>query len=379
VLAVTALSWDGVAQSGFEVPGGCGSAAEFRSELTRLTGDAAGTLPASLRIASVVGGGYELRLQVGEDLRVLRDPECRTLWRSAIVISAAALAPTRPEAPAPAFPPETASSSPSLDPTLTPAPSAANAPNATAPAAPAAGSTPAISPSVTVKAASAGAPATRPASAAASRARAAAPAPSAAQRRLARRRRPRPASNDVVPAAVPPAAPHPFSPAEADRFGVSVAAGVSGGVLPGLAASVELEARMEAALGGVSVVLRHWPTRSESREGRGLDVSAWGGRAAGLIWIDPRLQLVAGLELNRLAGAAQAGVSGRNTDVAWQLAPTLGLSLIAWKSRYLRLELGAAGRLSLLRPRFVVTGFGDLYRVPALGADVMLRGVWFFR
>jgi hypothetical protein len=97
------------------------------------------------------------------------------------------------------------------------------------------------------------------------------------------------------------------------------------------------------------------------------------------VWLDPRLQLVAGLELNRLAGAAQAGVSGRNTDVAWQLAPSLGLSLIAWNSRHLRLELGAAGRLSLLRPRFVVTGFGDLYRVPALGADVMLRGVWFFR
>jgi hypothetical protein len=140
-----------------------------------------------------------------------------------------------------------------------------------------------------------------------------------------------------------------------------------------------LEARIEAASGGLSVGLRHWPTRSESREGRGLDVSAWGGRAAALIWIDARLQLVAGLELNRLAGAARAGVAGRSTDMAWQLAPNLGLSLIAWNSRYLRLELGGMGRLALLRPRFVVTGFGDLYRVPALGADVMLGAVWFFR
>jgi hypothetical protein len=44
----------------------------------------------------------------------------------------------------------------------------------------------------------------------------------------------------------------------------------------------------------------------------------------------------------------------------------------------LRFEVGAAGRVSVLRPRFVVTGFGDLYRVPVLGADAIIRGVWLF-
>jgi hypothetical protein len=29
----------------------------------------------------------------------------------------------------------------------------------------------------------------------------------------------------------------------------------------------------------------------------------------------------------------------------------------------------------VLRPRFEVTGFGTLYRAPALGADAIIRGV----
>lgn len=62
----------------------------------------------------------------------------------------------------------------------------------------------------------------------------------------------------------------------------------------------------------------------------------------------------------------------------WQLAPTLGFNLITWDIDYLRLEIGAAGRVSVERPRFVVTGFGDLYRVPVLGADAIIRGVWLF-
>jgi hypothetical protein len=45
----------------------------------------------------------------------------------------------------------------------------------------------------------------------------------------------------------------------------------------------------------------------------------------------------------------------------------------------LRIEIAATGRLSALRPRFVVTGFGDLYRVPVVGGDAIIRGVWFFR
>jgi hypothetical protein len=164
----------------------------------------------------------------------------------------------------------------------------------------------------------------------------------------------------------------------AARYGVAWGVGASGGVLPGVAAHLELEARLQEPVWGVSVAFRYWPERSHSREGRGLDVSALGGRAAALLWVAPRVQLLGGMELNRLAGAPAAGVSGRSAAAAWQLAPNLGVQVIVWGSQHLRLELGGAGRLSLLRPRFVVTGFGDLYRVPVFGADAILRGVWLF-
>jgi hypothetical protein len=150
-------------------------------------------------------------------------------------------------------------------------------------------------------------------------------------------------------------------------------------VLPDLGASLELGARFEQHRWGAALSLRYWPQRSGSREGRGFDVSGFGGRAAALFRIAPALNSWVGLELNRLEGEGAPGVSGRDADVAWQLAPVLGASLIAWDIHYLRIEVGAAGRLSLLRPRFVVTGFGDLYRVPVLGGDAIIRGVWLFR
>jgi tetratricopeptide (TPR) repeat protein len=107
-------------------------------------------------------------------------------------------------------------------------------------------------------------------------------------------------------------------------------------------------------------------------------VSALGGRAVALFRAVPALNLLLGLELNRLEGTGAEGVSGRHSDAAWQVAPTFGASWIPWDVGYLRLEIGAAGRISAIRPRFVVTGFGDLYRVPVAGADAIIRGVWLF-
>jgi hypothetical protein len=164
----------------------------------------------------------------------------------------------------------------------------------------------------------------------------------------------------------------------APRYGLALGLGVSGGVLPDLGGALELDARAEILPWALELSFRYWPERSSSREGRGVDVSALGGRVAALLRVAPALNVLAGLELNRLEGAGAESVRGRNTAAAWQVAPTLGFSLITWDIGYLRLEVGATGRVSILRPRFVVTGFGDLYRVPVLGADAIIRGVWLF-
>jgi hypothetical protein len=154
---------------------------------------------------------------------------------------------------------------------------------------------------------------------------------------------------------------------------------VSGGVVPGLGPALELGAHLEALPWATALSFRYWPERSERVGERGVDVSAFGGRAALSFRIAPALNALAGLELMRLIGTGAPGVSGRNEDAAWQFSPTLGLNLITWDIQYLRIEIGVAGRVSLLRPRFVVTGFGDLYRAPALGGDAIIRGVWLFR
>ena len=161
-------------------------------------------------------------------------------------------------------------------------------------------------------------------------------------------------------------------------MGVGLALGVSAGVVPGWGPELEASVQLEHGPWGVAVALRHWLEQGQSVEGRRVLVTATGGRAAALFRIAPALDALAGIELNRLVGEGAADVRGPAADVAWQLAPVLGLNVITMDIGYLRLELGALARLPVLRPRFVVTGFGTLYRAPVLGADAIIRGVLLF-
>jgi hypothetical protein len=195
-----------------------------------------------------------------------------------------------------------------------------------------------------------------------------------------------PPRRTAPPSAAPPAAVADTPPAEAraaaslgvGRFGVGMGAGASGGVLPGIGAMLSVDLQLDPEPWGAALSIRYWPERSDARSGRGLDVSAAGVRAAALYRVAPGLHVLGGLELSRLGGSGADGVPGSNEAAAWQFGPTLGANLIALDFQYLRIELGGAARVSLLRPRFVVTGFGDLYRTPPLGGDVILRGVLLF-
>jgi hypothetical protein len=371
------------------VPDGCGSLAEFRREIARLTGSpAADDVPRSLLIEALEAGrqGYSLQLVLGDEVRTLRDLDCRVLFRSAVVIAAAAQGEGATAAPA-----DGAASA--AAPPVPAAPPANPVPVAVAPAAPAGAALQPLAPSPSPANGPRppGAPTPAPV-AARPVARASVPRWAVTPRerqnaRLARSRYARAAARTdtslsrsaqprVPLASAPDARVEP--PQGTPRYGLDLGAGVSGGVLPGLGAVLELGARLEDLPAGLELSFRYWPQRSGGRDGRGLDVSALGARVAALLRVAPALNVLAGVELTRLEGEGSASLPGRTSDSAWHLAPTLGVNLIAWDIRYLRLEIGAAGRLSLLRPRFVVTGFGDLYRVPVLGADAIIRGVWLF-
>lgn len=364
--AALATALSAPAQSAFSAPSGCGTLAEFNSEVERLAGEGAGRAePAEVLIAALGGGGFELRLRLGDELRVLRDPQCRTLFRSAAVIVAASSSeapspiPDAPADEAPTAPPAAVGASPSPAPAAPPSP---------APSAPPPAATPAPA---------AAAPSSR-AETPAPRATPSAPRTLRPRRVMRPRRSPPPAQ--APPAAVvdtPPAEGTSSSPVER-RYGVGMGAGISSGVLPGLGAMLSVDLQLDPEPWGAALSIRYWPERSDTRSGRGLDVSAAGARAAALFRVAPGLHVLGGLELSRLGGSGAEGVLGGNDATAWQFGPTLGANLIALDFQYLRIELGGAARFSLLRPRFVVTGFGDLYRAPPLGGDVILRGVLLF-
>jgi hypothetical protein len=78
-----------------EMPPECGSREEFTRELERLLGErAAEGHPLSLVISGKdTEGVHTLRLQLRTETRELKDSDCRALFRSAVVISAASVRP----------------------------------------------------------------------------------------------------------------------------------------------------------------------------------------------------------------------------------------------------------------------------------------------
>jgi hypothetical protein len=107
-LLVSQLSAAQESPATFELPASCGSEAEFRRELVALTGkDADRAWPTSLRItADPSSPGYRLTLEHSGTRRELEHLDCRVLFRSALVISAASVGSAHaPPEPAPAAPP----------------------------------------------------------------------------------------------------------------------------------------------------------------------------------------------------------------------------------------------------------------------------------
>lgn len=313
---VAAAAWGGLllvrsvsaAQLRFEVPEHCGDAASFLRDLDELVGDPERALrPSALRITGAEEG-YRLRLEVGGEVRELVDADCRTLLRSAVVITAAAgrMAPSAGEAAA-----------------ASPAPAESPAKR---------------------RAAGAGA-------ASVSRPNAAAPE----ARQLAG---------------------EPIAPA---LFSVGLGLGVSSGVLPGTGPVLEARAGLEPRPFGLAINARYWPGAGAEREGRNVHITALGASVAGQFRLGTAFHLGIGLEVDRLTGSGQEGVSGRSSDAAWRVAPTLDLDIIPWSIEDLRIEFGFGAQLALLRPRFIVTGFGDVYATPRLAGAAIIRGVWLFR
>jgi hypothetical protein len=84
------------AQTGIEVPSGCGSEGELRAGLARLLGGerAADAAPERLQIVKTDAGDYSLVLELGGESRELRDPDCRALFDAAVIVVAVTIDPS---------------------------------------------------------------------------------------------------------------------------------------------------------------------------------------------------------------------------------------------------------------------------------------------
>jgi hypothetical protein len=192
----------------------------------------------------------------------------------------------------------------------------------------------------------------------------------------------------AAPAVTPaPASPPPPPAPKADttapprlRPEVAAGAGLALGVVPGPVGTFELRAGMAMESLGFSAAARYFPAHSVQVEGRSADVRGIGFRFAGLYRPWPAVSVSLGFDADWLHGSGQApGIALPSTDSAWTLAPSAELAVIPIRFKGLSVELAAEGRVAVLRPRFEVTGFGELYRVPTFGGVLLARSVWRFR
>ena len=54
----------------------------------------------------------------------------------------------------------------------------------------------------------------------------------------------------------------------------------------------------------------------------------------------------------------------------------LELAALPFRSESLELELALGAHFAAVRPRFLVTGFGEVYRVPQFGGEGLFRISW---
>jgi hypothetical protein len=107
VAGLSLFSPEASGEERFFVPEGCGSRAEFERELERLLGEERlEPSTVELTITPEADGTHHLRMTVRGEARELRDPDCRALFESAVVVVAASVKPELFGAPSDAPSPE---------------------------------------------------------------------------------------------------------------------------------------------------------------------------------------------------------------------------------------------------------------------------------
>jgi hypothetical protein len=316
-LGVSLYGASSAAQIRVQVPDGCGSDEEFTRELERLLGpDAAEAQPLSVVISPPdASGTYTLRIELVTGVRELHHVDCRTLFRSAIVVAAASV---RADIEAP-------SSSPPASPP--------SAESATPPSPPPAVSRPIPQP---------------------------------------HRSNPQPLVHPLEPVV------RSTGEAPRVCGSVAAGGGAVVGLLPGVAGLVEVGGAVDRGRWGAGIGFWVLPGTTKDAGGNpGVDVSAGGAALALRFAPFAFARASAGVGVYRLTGSG-TGVREQLTDRAWSVAPIVELTGVSPSVGGAALELGLQAQWWAVPASFQVSGFGEVYRVSTFGAAAVARGTWHF-
>lgn len=157
------------------------------------------------------------------------------------------------------------------------------------------------------------------------------------------------------------------------HFAIAPTVGVHIGTLPRPTLLLDLDAQLRWTQWGIAAGVRYLlPTSERDAANRGVRVGGLGAYVAGSFDPWPRVQARLGVVGYRLAGSGLGSVQ-QSDDIAWELAPTLGASFVPLERRPFWTAVGAEGQLNLLRARFQILNYNDVFQVPAVSGTAFVR------
>jgi hypothetical protein len=151
-------------------------------------------------------------------------------------------------------------------------------------------------------------------------------------------------------------------------------------IVPAPAPSVELLGAVAYGDFGLVLAARYLAT-AEERSGstHGVEVQGFGGRLLG--FYDPVrfVRLAAGVGADRLHGEGLGNtiVGGSEAGTLFALWVEAAVTPLRFGPGFVSLAISA--QYALVRPSFEITGYGEVFRVPAFGGSGMLRLGWEIR
>jgi hypothetical protein len=191
----------------------------------------------------------------------------------------------------------------------------------------------------------------------------------------------------------PASPPAPEGPAEAAperaeppresppvRGELAIGGGAVIALLPALAPSLELSGALAYGDLGLALAARYLAPVEESAGGtHAVEVRGLGARLAAFYDVARIARFSAGVAADRLSGQGLGSAVRGSSEAGVALALVAEAAATPVRVEPLFISLAISGHYALVRPSFEITGYGEVFRVPAVGGSGVVRLGWAFR